>query len=259
MAGEESKKATHRSPNYPAINLADAVYRVKLLYDKDRKAGAPIDIALKHLGYSSRNGAALRVLAALKTFGLTEEKDGRIFVSSSALDVLVYPETDERRKRPLRECALKPATYQKVYDRYKDGLPSDETVKAELIREFGFNDKVVEGFLNDFKATLDFAGVKFGDSAQDATQDTEQSVHPVTRIMTAHGESRSQSHAQGVGVGMNSDTFTLDEGQVVLQWPAKMSPESYGDFKDWLDLIARKIKRSSVKSNAGEEGGSDEA
>lgn len=249
MAGEESKKATHRSPNYPAISLVDAVDRVKMLYDKDRKAGAPIDVALKHLGYSSRNGAALRVLAALKTFGLTEERDGRIFVSPSALDVLVYPENDDRRKRPLRDCALKPATYQKVYDRYKDGLPSDETVKAELIREFGFNDKVVDGFLNDFKATLDFAGVKFGDSSQDATQNTEQPVHPVSRATAAHGESRGQSYAQGIGVGMNSDTFTLDEGQVVLQWPAKMSPESYEDFKAWLDVMAKRIKRASEKSD----------
>lgn len=252
MAGEESKKATHRSPNYPSISLPYAVDRAKTLYEKDRRAGAPIDVALKHLGYNSRNGAALRVLAALRTFGLTEERDGRIFVSPSALDVLVYPDSDERRKRPLRDCALKPAAYQKVYDRYKDGLPSDETIKAELIREFGFNDKVVDSFLNDFKATLDFAGVKFGDSAQDATQNTENSAQPVSRIIAAHGESRGHSYGQGIGVGMNSDTFTLDEGQVVLQWPAKMSPESYDDFKAWLDVMAKRIKRSAEKSGTSQ-------
>lgn len=48
-------------------------------------------------------------------------------------------------------------------------------------------------------------------------------------------------------VGMNNDTFTLDEGQVILQWPAKMSPESYEDFKSWLDLVARKAKRAIDK------------
>ena len=48
-------------------------------------------------------------------------------------------------------------------------------------------------------------------------------------------------------VGMNSDTFTLDEGQVILQWPANMSPESYEDFKSWLDLVARKAKRAAVR------------
>lgn len=48
-------------------------------------------------------------------------------------------------------------------------------------------------------------------------------------------------------IGMNSDTFTLDEGQVVLQWPVKMSPESYEDFKSWLDLVSRKAKRAAEK------------
>ena len=43
---------------------------------------------------------------------------------------------------------------------------------------------------------------------------------------------------------MNQDTFTLDEGQVVLQWPASIGPESYQDLKDWLDLMGRRMKRA---------------
>ena len=46
-------------------------------------------------------------------------------------------------------------------------------------------------------------------------------------------------------VGMNSDTFSLDEGQVILQWPAKMSPESYEDFKSWFDWS--QVKRSEQR------------
>jgi len=52
---------------------------------------------------------------------------------------------------------------------------------------------------------------------------------------------------------MKNDVFTLDEGQASLQWPAKMSQESYDDFKSWLDLIARKAKRSVVRKEAHEE------
>lgn len=44
--------------------------------------------------------------------------------------------------------------------------------------------------------------------------------------------------------GMKQDTFTLDEGPVVLQWPATMSATSYEDFNDWIELQMRKIKRS---------------
>jgi hypothetical protein len=51
---------------------------------------------------------------------------------------------------------------------------------------------------------------------------------------------------------MKQDTFTLDEGQVILQWPSQMSAESYEYFKDWLDLITRKAKRASEKSEVSQ-------
>ena len=47
--------------------------------------------------------------------------------------------------------------------------------------------------------------------------------------------------------GFKQDTYTLgnDEGQVILQWPLKMSQESYDEFVEWLDLQKRKIARLS--------------
>lgn len=51
--------------------------------------------------------------------------------------------------------------------------------------------------------------------------------------------------------GFKQDTYTLgsDEGQVILQWPEKMSQESYDELVDWLDLQMRKIARlSGVKA-----------
>ena len=50
--------------------------------------------------------------------------------------------------------------------------------------------------------------------------------------------------------GMNNEVFTLEEGEVILQWPANMSPESYEDFKEWLNLIAKKAGRTVDKTNA---------
>ncbi|MFZ1388455.1 MAG: hypothetical protein WBP46_16500 [Thiolinea sp.] len=44
--------------------------------------------------------------------------------------------------------------------------------------------------------------------------------------------------------GTRQDVFSLDEGSVVLQWPEKMSQESYEDFEAWIQIQLRKIKRS---------------
>ncbi len=43
---------------------------------------------------------------------------------------------------------------------------------------------------------------------------------------------------------MNQNTLQLDEGNVILQYPARISPESYEDLKDWLDLVARRVRRA---------------
>lgn len=39
------------------------------------------------------------------------------------------------------------------------------------------------------------------------------------------------------------DVFTLDEGDAVLQWPERISPESVEDLRSWFDLIIRKAER----------------
>lgn len=47
------------------------------------------------------------------------------------------------------------------------------------------------------------------------------------------------------GTDMRQDTFSLDEGQVVLQWPSGMSDDSFNDFEAWVTLQVKKIKRST--------------
>lgn len=44
--------------------------------------------------------------------------------------------------------------------------------------------------------------------------------------------------------GSKQDVFSLDEGQIVLQWPSKMSKENYEDFKAWIEIQVRKIGRA---------------
>ena len=72
-----------------------------------------------------------------------------------------------------------------------------------------------------------------------APSPSQQTPPPAPQSMTPAFSSPS--------VGMKQDTFTLDEGPVVLQWPASMSATGYEDFNDWIQLQLRKIKRSIVQ------------
>jgi hypothetical protein len=153
-------RSRQRSPNYPALGLKASIEKARFLYEADRNAGAPIDAALKHMGFSTRHGQAMTVLSALKKFNLVEESSGRIKPTQQAIDILVFPEPDERRIRAIQECALSPEIYRELFEQYKStGMPSDETLRAELIADKHFNPSAVEGFIRDFKETLIFAGI----------------------------------------------------------------------------------------------------
>jgi len=50
------------------------------------------------------------------------------------------------------------------------------------------------------------------------------------------------------GVGMRQEVFVLTEGDVTIQWPERLSADSFDDFSDWLKILERKIKRGVIQS-----------
>lgn len=161
----EPGRSRHRSPNYPALSLSEAIDRVRLLYDADKRAGAPVEAALRHLGFSGKNGRALVVLSALKKFGLIEDTNGRITPTQLAVTLLAYPEGDPRRSEALRSAALSPYIYRSLVERYgESGLPSDPTLHAELEVDFSFNPSAIPDFIKGFRETLSTAGIVVGGS-----------------------------------------------------------------------------------------------
>lgn len=157
---EPEKKKRHRSPNYPAVSLRDAIDRLKKFVSTDGKAGAKSDMAAKHIGFAAAHGWAYSVLSALKKYGLVEEKDGRVVPTPRGLEIVSLPEKDERRLAAIRQAAVLPPIYAELIEQYRvSGLPSDETLEGELKAYRGFNPNTVKDFLNGFKETLEFAGL----------------------------------------------------------------------------------------------------
>ena len=44
--------------------------------------------------------------------------------------------------------------------------------------------------------------------------------------------------------GTRQDVFSLPEGAVIVHWSFPLSPDSFQDIDDWLDILKRKIGRS---------------
>jgi hypothetical protein len=237
----EAKKERHRSPNYPAVGLEDAVARVRLLVKADGKAGAPTEVAAKHIGYSSAHGSAMSTLAALKKYGLVADSAGRIIPTQRALEILNLPEADPRRKTALQDAALSPSIFRELFEQYKDtGLPGQEALEAELKTYRGFNPKAVSAFVRDFVGTLDFAGINRNgalDSSLDATKTSSEDQ------MSAPDVSGSPALSHGFSITFSGGTrkYPID---ISIPRGLKAELAITGDLKkEDLDKLKRQIDR----------------
>ena len=163
---ESPKRKRQRSPNYPAIGLRNAVERLHVLYREDGRPGAPLETAVKHFGFGSAHGQALTIVSALKKFGLIEDRNGRIVPTTLAINIEEFGPEHPRHQEAVREAALKPEIYAALVEQYREHgrLPSEDSLRGELVADKGFNPRAVSDFIADFRDSLEYAGLLEGSS-----------------------------------------------------------------------------------------------
>jgi hypothetical protein len=166
MKANGTKTKRQRSPNYPAVGLQNAVERARKLYDADGPPGSTLAAAFERIGFSNAHGQAQAVMSALKKFGLLEYVDGRMVPTKLAIDVFEFPENHPRHIAALQEMALKPIIYAELVEQFREHarLPSDDSLRPELVSDKGFNKLAVDGFLSDFRSSLEYAGLLEGNT-----------------------------------------------------------------------------------------------
>lgn len=146
-----------KSPRAPSFAIDDAIERALRIYDKERRHPAPVDVIAKHLGYkSAANGAAMTAFATLRYYGLVERpREGMLAVSKDLESYKFAPEERMRQEFVLKWLKT-PPLFAELIEQYKGGLPSDATIKFDLIQR-GFNDKSADAALMVFRRSLDYA------------------------------------------------------------------------------------------------------
>lgn len=153
------KKKAVRSPNYPSLSLGDALTKARSIYDAENRLPATPQVLLGHMGYDNpETGPAGRAFSALRQYGLiTEPEPGRWRVSDNCFRYFELPEASPERLSILREAGRSPALFKDLLGRYKDVLPSDASLRSDLVLEKGFNTNTVADFIKVFRATINLA------------------------------------------------------------------------------------------------------
>lgn len=243
--------ARHRSPNYPVVNLQSALEYLDRLhqYSKGRHPVPVVDAINEAWGMKPGSAYGLQVVAALKSFGLIEDKGSlesrQIQISELGAKIRGGHNS---REQLIKEVALMPPLHRELWDTFsKDGgLPPQATLRQYLLfdREgHTFNEAKVSGFIEEFEQTVSFAKLAAGD-IMDGVQGDRSDTETDDNQPPPKDSLRHKAKARTMAAGTKEDVFSLDEGAVVLTWPERLSKASAEDLKDWLELIGRKIKRA---------------
>lgn len=254
-------KKKQRSPSYPGIGLEVAIERAQGLYGQEQRNFAHIDTAIGHWGYRPKSGAGLVVVAALKKFGLVDEEGGgstrkvRISEDGRRLILLDSDEHRDERVRLLKKLALTPTIHAELWKKYGAALPSDVTLRYELITERGFTDLAVREFIPQFRATIAYAGLTASDKVADnATSDNEPNqdpfeIPPVSQQGTGAAppspvQLKAQVSAGATVSGAITRVVNLPlpgDAWAALQVPYPMSEEAWAQMLDVLNVMKRGI------------------
>lgn len=232
------KRKRERSPEYPAESLKRCVELAQKLYERDRQSWTTSETAVKHLGYNTLNGKSRTTLSAIRKFGLIEYRGGDLRVTELAMRILV-PKNPAEKTAALQEALLQPKLYQWFLEEFPGwDLPSDETMRARLIRDREFNPSAVKGILEDLKTSVEYVrdagGLAVGEPAElDGT--------PSEAVPEAAGPAsvRDKESAGAVRFVPPSGGHKLSvPGATWFVWlPDDMSPEDAKRMRDWITMV----------------------
>ena len=131
-----------RSPSYPSTSLGQAIELIGKIFNSERTNPIDRTVAAGAMGYSGVTGHSAKILSSLTQYGLLD-KAGKetVRVTDRAVSILLTDDSYERSEA-LKAAMQQPQLFQRLEDRFQDGLPSQSALKSFLLKE-GFTDAAI--------------------------------------------------------------------------------------------------------------------
>ncbi len=239
--------ARARSKNYPSLSLGQAIERARALYKQEGRAAAPADVVVSAWGYNSLNGASLRVLSALRQYGLLEGSSDQTRLAPRALTLLLEPESHPEFAEALTEALQAPALFQGIVQEYGVDLPSDPALISYLVRKQNFGDAAAKTLIGAFRESVELVKAKGAGYiapvlSHNALQTYPDNVSP--KPMT------SIELASQISKATREFTFPVTDDTVItlsIRGPLP-SGDDIDAVTDWLEVVQRQIVRKARSS-----------
>lgn len=181
-----------QSPAYPNFPLEKAIGLAGQIFEKDRKNPIDRSVAATHIGYGGTSGASDKSLATLAHYGLVEKAGkGQLQVTQILVDIL-YPDSEEDKRNALREAGLAPSVFRMIAERFSDGPPSEDALKAWLVRE-NFLERAINPVARSYLDTMRFLKQS---EAFETVGSPDENRGESSKDTAESGDEAMQTHAQ---------------------------------------------------------------
>ncbi len=220
-----------RGPNYPAFGLGEAILKAQKLYEQDGTARTAPDVAIQAWGYTTLNGTSLRVIAALRQYGLLESAEDAIKLSDRALAIIL---ASPDKAKAIHEAANAPAVFGLIKQEFSDGLPSDAAIVSTLVRKYGFQASAAGRCVASFRETIELEKATV-DSDIDVRWETSQPPPP--RRDAALDRQPERQGATRVML----QWLLADDGVATLTVNKRLAPADIDALKAYLDIVKQQV------------------
>ena len=248
-----------RSPSYPSVSRRSAILKAGELFEKERFNPISREATAKLLGYAGLTGGSNSLLSDLSHYGLIERIGKGEIRISQLFAKIKHPENPAEYRQALTTAAHQPKFFAMVRERFPDHLPSEGNLEGVLVR-MGFTSAgtkpAKKAFLDTFQYLQEEIGSESHGQGQLVPLDSSRGAQ--TALVKVEAEPPVTRKIREARPNMKEDIYTLPEGDVVLQWPARLSQESFDEIKMWTDLMLKKLKRQVAIEAARPESEPDE-
>lgn len=256
----DSAGSRDRSPAYPNIPLQAALERLVEFHNHFKRSPGRAETigsawGIKGKAYVDRTTAALRYFGLLDYRGVGNDR--QIVVSEDGLKYL-RAQQEETKQEVIKSAALRPKQIAKFWAIWGPDRPAKKACLDELMFTHGFSSKGASEFLRIYDDTIRFAGLANSDKLP---AEAEDSTDEVTMVDPASGVTHLVAGKAGAQMGgkgaltadasiLRRAVFTLDEGDVAIQFPAELSKESVEDLADYLETFMKRLRREAKTDEA---------
>jgi hypothetical protein len=222
-----------RSPNYPAVSLADAIELATKIFESEHQASMTHEVAAAAMGYGALHGPARRKLAALRTYGLLDSSGATVRISREAIAIL-HPRDEAERQAAIRSAAMRPELFRELAS---EPHASDANLTSMLIRR-GFLPEGARKAVTAYRETISLLGRPEGESqGGDDLSEPSSAAWPTG----SQGDVRSESTEAATAYGTRAAEFVwlLPKGvkAYIRITGGDLTRESLAVLRRYLDVM----------------------